>query len=200
MLAAEQTNTQQTFGGTLRHIRNARGIGLRPLAATTGINFTALSRMESGRRRPPELGTLAKIAAALGMVEGTTDFMALWALAERERDPKRAAFAEKVFKDLLNVEGVVVIDACKPDPAKPDSVSSEREYPVPVLCRSLAELISRSNTLAIDANASEITVKSTSGVTKFIWFSAHGINTDDAARDSEMSKVGGNPRVGNEAF
>jgi transcriptional regulator with XRE-family HTH domain len=174
MLAAEQTNAQQTFGGKLRHLRNTRRVGLRALAASTGIDFTALSRMENGRRRPPELGTLARIAVALGMVEGTTDFLALWALAERERNPLQAQYAEKVFSDLAALEGVVVIEA-----AKPDSVSSERDYPVPVLCRSLAELISKSNKLAIDASASEITVKSKSGVTKFLYFPAHGITIED---------------------
>jgi hypothetical protein len=120
--------------------------------------------MENGFRRPPELGTLARIAVALGLVEGSSDFKYLWALAERERSPAQAAYAEKVFSDLLDLDGVTVVEQL-----------GANDLRAPVFCRSFAELVSESIAQAIATEATEIRVKSSSGgETKFFWFPAHG--------------------------
>src|SRR5579864_7991393 len=76
-----------TFGSTLRHWRNARGLGLVDVANKIGIDPTLLSRIETDKRYPPELPTLVRLAKVLGIDEGSDDFAALLAAADRARNP-----------------------------------------------------------------------------------------------------------------
>ena len=169
MIGTDQPNDiQQTtpkFGTRLRTLRKARGMGLQPLADATGIDTSALSKMENGFRRPPELGALSKIATALGLVEGSTDFKYLWALAlaERERNPDQAT-------DTKALLGLLDLDAPVTEPEQRDANTLR----APVFCRSFSELVSKSIGGAISTQAWEITVRSASGETKYLLFAGHG--------------------------
>jgi transcriptional regulator with XRE-family HTH domain len=54
-----------TLGDRLRSAREARGLTLDQLSASTGISKAHLSRLESGARQP-SVGILVELAAALG--------------------------------------------------------------------------------------------------------------------------------------
>jgi len=53
-------------GERLRYWRLARGMTLRDLAKRSGVNHSAISLMERGKRRPHP-GTVLRIAEALGV-------------------------------------------------------------------------------------------------------------------------------------
>jgi transcriptional regulator with XRE-family HTH domain len=172
MIAIDQLSDTQkttpTFGPRLRELRKARGMGLRALADATGIDTSAISKIENGLRRPPELSALARIAFALGLVESSTEvkYLRALALAERERDPEQATYAEKIFSGLLDLEGVTVVET-----------PGVNDCPASIFCRSFAELVSKSIAEAVAGEATEITVKSSSGgETRFFWFPAHGLH------------------------
>lgn len=55
-----------TFGERLRQLRQAQRLNQRTLAARVGIDFTYLSKIESGRMDPPSADTIVKLAWALG--------------------------------------------------------------------------------------------------------------------------------------
>lgn len=54
-----------TFGERLRELRLERGYNQRTLADKVGIDFTYLSKIETGKMAPPSQDTIKKIAAAL---------------------------------------------------------------------------------------------------------------------------------------
>ena len=58
------------LGDRLRAAREARGLTLDQLSASTGISKAHLSRLESGERQP-SVGILVELAAALGTRVGT---------------------------------------------------------------------------------------------------------------------------------
>jgi len=58
------------LGDRLRSAREARGLTLDQLSASTGISKAHLSRLESGARQP-SVGILVELAAALGTRVGT---------------------------------------------------------------------------------------------------------------------------------
>jgi len=58
------------LGDRLRSAREARGLTLDQLTASTGISKAHLSRLESGARQP-SVGILVELAAALGTRVGT---------------------------------------------------------------------------------------------------------------------------------
>src|ERR1043166_3236880 len=51
----------------LREARHRSGITLRQLAAMSGVFWTVIWRIESGRHAHPQASTLRKIASALGV-------------------------------------------------------------------------------------------------------------------------------------
>jgi HTH-type transcriptional regulator, competence development regulator len=55
-----------TFGERLRQLRRAQHMSQRTLATRVGINFTYLSKIETGRMDPPAADTIVKLARALG--------------------------------------------------------------------------------------------------------------------------------------
>src|SRR3984957_18924337 len=58
------------LSGRLRSAREARGLTLDQLSASTGISKAHLSRLESGARQP-SVGILVELAGALGTRVGT---------------------------------------------------------------------------------------------------------------------------------
>ncbi len=54
------------FASAVRAIRNQLGMSLTDVAESTGIDKAALSRLESGQVDNPTLGTLERVANALG--------------------------------------------------------------------------------------------------------------------------------------
>jgi hypothetical protein len=54
------------FLADLRRVREAGGLSLADVAARTGIDKAALSRLENGQQANPTVGTLARYARALG--------------------------------------------------------------------------------------------------------------------------------------
>lgn len=56
-----------TFGENLRAVMDAKGIGVRPLAAKCGIPPSTLTRLRNGDRTDPNLSTLIVLARGLGV-------------------------------------------------------------------------------------------------------------------------------------
>ena len=54
------------FGKMLKAFRNEKKISQRKLAEIVGIDFTYVSKIESGTMDPPSEGTIVKMAEALG--------------------------------------------------------------------------------------------------------------------------------------
>jgi transcriptional regulator with XRE-family HTH domain len=54
-----------TFGERLRQLRREQRMNQRTLAASVGIDFTYLSKIENGRMAPPSADTIVKLAHAL---------------------------------------------------------------------------------------------------------------------------------------
>lgn len=74
--------TRGTFGGCLRELRLKAGYGLRRFAVETGFQPSNLSNLERGKLRPPrEAERLGQIAEALGLLEGTRDWVRFFDLA-----------------------------------------------------------------------------------------------------------------------
>lgn len=53
------------FGQALRLARHARGVSLRTLAERAGVDFTYVSRVETGAFPPPAAATIVRLARAL---------------------------------------------------------------------------------------------------------------------------------------
>jgi len=86
-----------TFGQVLRDLRRARRLTQRDLAATVGIDFTYLSKLENDRDAPPGDDTIRRLAAALG-----TDSEHLLAAAGKvPPELKRRATKDPRFAMLL---------------------------------------------------------------------------------------------------
>ena len=54
------------FGVRLREMREAKGLSLAQLGELTGMNWTAIRRLETSPVANPTIGTLTKLATALG--------------------------------------------------------------------------------------------------------------------------------------
>jgi len=54
------------FGNMLKSLRAEKKISQRKLAELVGIDFTYISKIESGTMEPPAEGTIVKIAQVLG--------------------------------------------------------------------------------------------------------------------------------------
>ena len=142
----------QTFGDQIRHLRKAKHLGLVDVANASGIDPGLLSRIETGKRYPPDLPGLVRLAKVLGVPEESDQFAELLAAADRARNPELHQMAAAMRGGK---------------PWNPFSADLINELP-PVFCGNLAELISKATERAITTEAQEITVKSGSGaVQKF---------------------------------
>jgi len=54
------------FGPCVREYRKAKGLSLRELATAASIDFTYLSKVETGKFPPPSQEVIARLAEALG--------------------------------------------------------------------------------------------------------------------------------------
>jgi transcriptional regulator with XRE-family HTH domain len=54
------------FGDRLRELRHGKGLNQRELADEVGIDFTYLSKIETGKMSPPSQDTIRKLADVLG--------------------------------------------------------------------------------------------------------------------------------------
>ncbi len=89
---------KQTFGESLRAYRLKAGFGLRTFAEAAGMKPSNLCAIEYGRQAPPQKPTtLARIADALGLPQGSEERRRLFDLAAKHRPgalpPDVAAFA-----------------------------------------------------------------------------------------------------------
>jgi transcriptional regulator with XRE-family HTH domain len=89
---------KQTFGEYLRTCRLKAGFGLRTFAEAAGMKPSNLCAIEYGRVPPPQAaGTLAQIADALGLPQGSRERRRLFDLATAHKPgtlpPDVAAFA-----------------------------------------------------------------------------------------------------------
>jgi transcriptional regulator with XRE-family HTH domain len=64
-----QVKTQGGIGGCLRHLRKLLGWRQAELASATGMSATALSRIETGKVRPP----VATVRSLLGILGFSSD-------------------------------------------------------------------------------------------------------------------------------
>lgn len=55
------------FGFTLKHMRQLRQVSQRELAGQIGVDWTYISKIESGHLDPPSAEVIHKIAQALGV-------------------------------------------------------------------------------------------------------------------------------------
>ena len=62
-------SVDDSFGGTVRRLREARKIGLRKFAQRVGMSPTYLSKVERDEFNPPSEEKIKAIAKALGSVE-----------------------------------------------------------------------------------------------------------------------------------
>jgi transcriptional regulator with XRE-family HTH domain len=137
----------QGFGALIRALRKARNLGLVELAKASGFDPGLLSRIETGKRYPPDLPGLLRLAKALGIPESSDQFAELLTEADRAQNPALHEMA-------LAMRGG--------EPWNPFSADLMNEEP-PVFCETLAELVSKATERAIRTDAEEITVKSSSG-------------------------------------
>jgi transcriptional regulator with XRE-family HTH domain len=131
------------------------------LAKASGFDPGLLSKIETGKRHPPDIPGLLRLAKALGVPEESGQFAELLAAADRAKNPALHEMA-------LAMRGGEVWN--------PFSADLMNEEP-PVFCESLAELVSKATERAITSNAEEITVKSSSGaIQKFrlLWNAKKG--------------------------
>ena len=59
----------ESFGELAARKRAGSGLSLRALADKVGVSLTYLCDIEKGRRNPPDIGTLDRLADALGFTE-----------------------------------------------------------------------------------------------------------------------------------
>jgi transcriptional regulator with XRE-family HTH domain len=139
--------TGQGFGDLIRALRKAKNLGLVDVAKACGMDPGLLSRIETGKRYPPEIPGLVRLAKALGVPEGSDQFGELLAESERVRNPA-------LYEMAVAMHGTKTWN--------PFSADRMNEEP-PVFCKSLGELVSKATERAITTDAEEITVKSSSG-------------------------------------
>jgi transcriptional regulator with XRE-family HTH domain len=85
--------SEETFGGTVRRLREAKGTSLRRFSRTVGISPTYLSRIECAHVPPPVTDKIVSIARSLGV-----DPSVLLRLAGKGR-LSRLVFAAKQLSD-----------------------------------------------------------------------------------------------------
>ena len=158
----------QAFGDLLRRIRSGRKLGLADLAKASGIDPALLSKIETGKRLPPELPTLLRLTQALDIPEESEQFAELLSLTDQARNPEIHAMAERMrggktwnpFADPMREEA-------------------------PIFCSTVAELVARVAEYSITNDPVLITVRTDSGTTQ---------RFEVLASPSKRSKKGGNTR------
>jgi len=73
------------FATLLKRLRIQKGLTLREFCLTGGFDPGNYSRLERGHFPPPKNETLQKYARALGLEEGSSEWMELFDLAATER-------------------------------------------------------------------------------------------------------------------
>jgi transcriptional regulator with XRE-family HTH domain len=63
----------ETFGDTLKKLREAAGLSQNALAKAAGLNASYVNRLESGEREPPRPETVMQLAHGLGDRPEITD-------------------------------------------------------------------------------------------------------------------------------
>jgi transcriptional regulator with XRE-family HTH domain len=97
-------NPENSFGGRVRELRQAKRLTLRDVAAKVGINFTYLSKIENGKldfSDYPSEKLIRKLAKALG---GDTDELLLLAQKVPDRIRKRVLERPDVFLKLAGLD------------------------------------------------------------------------------------------------
>jgi HTH-type transcriptional regulator, competence development regulator len=56
-----------TYGKLLKELRRQKGVAQRDLAASVGVDFSYISKIENDRLQPPSADTTIKICEALGV-------------------------------------------------------------------------------------------------------------------------------------
>src|SRR5271154_1089575 len=75
------------FGSLLRKRRSALGLGMVELATASGIDPGLLSRIENGKRPPPEMPGLVLLARHLNIALDSPEFTELLSAADHDRHP-----------------------------------------------------------------------------------------------------------------
>jgi transcriptional regulator with XRE-family HTH domain len=132
------------FGTLLRKKRNALGIGVVEFAKGCKIDPGLLSRIESGKRPPPQMPGLVRFANQLKISLDSEEFAELLAAADHDRNPSLHQMA-------LEMRGGKLWN--------PFAKAEKDE----VLCSNLGELVSKAAEQAIRVEAAAITVHSPSG-------------------------------------
>src|ERR1700720_2401283 len=141
-MSATKRTTLPTFAAKLREIRESRGMTLRGLARSSGIDVGALSKIETGVRQAPALESVLRIASALGVQQGSAEFRELLSASIAEREGENISRSTRTAGDAL-LDLVRSVSAATSAQSVDTAVS-----PVPV--STLAELIARSNEYAIN--------------------------------------------------
>ena len=139
----------QAFGDLLRRIRSGRKLGLADVAKVSDIDPALLSKIETGKRLPPELPTLLRLTQALDIPEESEQFAELLSLTDQARNPELHAMAEKMRGGK----------SWNPfaDPMHKDA---------PIFCSTRAELVAKVTEYSITNNPVLITVRTASGTTQ----------------------------------
>lgn len=138
--------TPRTFGEFLRAFRQAQGIGLVELAHRAGIDPGLLSRIETGKRKPPQTMFLNRLLKPLGIEEDSDEHKALYRLAGRtlwtteELLERVSANRPVTYAELENM------------------FLTPELWAVPVIAADLAELISKASEEAIRHGATSVTL------------------------------------------
>jgi transcriptional regulator with XRE-family HTH domain len=162
-MSATNSTTPSTFAAKLREIRESRGMSLRALARTSGIDVGALSKIETGIRHAPALESLLRIASALGVQQGSAEFRELLSASIAEREGGTTSTTTRMAGDAL-MDLVRSVSAARSDQTAVADVPAV--LPVPVFVNTLAELIARSNEYAISSGAVAVTVMGGDGAVR----------------------------------
>ena len=151
-----------TFGTKLREMRETRGVSLRGLARSSGIDVGALSKIETGIRQAPALESLLRLASALGVQQGSAEFKELLSASIAEREGETTSTTARTAGDAL-MDLVRSVSAARSDQ---QTATAETPLAVPVFVNTLAELIARSNEYAISSGAVAVTVMGGDGAVR----------------------------------
>ena len=87
-----------TFGEKLREFRDARHLGLRELARAAHMDFTLLSKIETGQRPPPDFAQILVLADALRL--RPDELEGLLALATEPNEASRGRLTQEDLERL----------------------------------------------------------------------------------------------------
>ena len=137
--------TKRRFGDLIAEARGEIGLSLRQLADRTGMEYSRLSRIEHGTRPAPDLGSIRKLADALGL-----DLVDLLVSAGTSRE---------VVEEILWSERLNLSDASA-------SVASYRPDESPIQTKNIFEV------RVIERTRALCTVALGASRLKVLWFSS----------------------------